>query len=176
MRQSVRDVLAAPLIEGVRLADVSADRRLNELEFHLPVAQGDEAGRKLTHDQLAEVFVAHPSAEIGNYAERVARLRFPPLHGYLKGYVDLVFEHEERWYVVDYKTSWLGEHVEDYSPERLRLAQDHGHYYLQYHLYAVAVHRRAFIARRSCSSRARRASAPPAFRPVGPWTPTGWAS
>lgn len=142
VQRSLEEIVTAPLRDDWTLADVPMAKRLNELEFHLPVAAGAD---HLTDEALAAVFRQHPSAELGDYADHAERLRFPPLHGYLKGYVDLVFEHGGQWYVVDYKTSWLGERVGDYEPSALRKAMSEGHYYLQYHLYAVAVHR--YLAR-----------------------------
>jgi exodeoxyribonuclease V beta subunit len=84
---------------------------------------------------------AYPS-----YARHVKELGFDALHGYLRGFIDLVFRHEGRFYVVDYKSNWLGPRAEDYGPEQLAEAMAHHHYYLQYHLYTVAVHR--YLAQR----------------------------
>jgi exodeoxyribonuclease V beta subunit len=64
-----------------------------------------------------------------------------PLEGYLKGYIDMVYVHDQRWYVVDYKTNHLGDDVSDYGRDQLQQAMAHGHYYLQSHLYALALHR-----------------------------------
>jgi len=52
---------------------------------------------------------------------------------------DLVARHEGRYYLMDYKTSFLGEHASDYAPERLT-GHMADHYVLQYHLYLVALH------------------------------------
>ena len=68
-------------------------------------------------------------------------LGFRRLSGYLKGFIDLVFQHENRWYVVDYKTNHLGDFVDDYDPPRMRAAMADSHYFLQYHLYSLAVDR-----------------------------------
>ena len=45
----------------------------------------------------------------------VPRLAFRDLDGYLKGFIDLVFEHDGRYYVLDWKSNHLG-----YAPSRLR--------------------------------------------------------
>ncbi|HVZ31721.1 MAG TPA: exodeoxyribonuclease V subunit beta, partial [Polyangiaceae bacterium] len=133
----------------VRLADVPLERRLTELEFCLPVAQGTPAGepRALEARHLARIFREHPSAVItAEYAEAVGRLGFVPLRGYLRGFIDLVFQHGEQFFVVDYKGNYLGDHAEDYGPAALGTAMLEGQYFLQYHLYALAVHR--YLARR----------------------------
>ncbi|HEX7670938.1 MAG TPA: exodeoxyribonuclease V subunit beta [Polyangiaceae bacterium] len=145
--RSVSDVLDTPLFDGhgFRLGDVPTERRLNELEFHLPVADGRrDAGHAnpVTQQALARAFREHPSPEVpADYADHVARLRFLPVEGFLKGYIDLVLEHEGRFYVVDYKTNFLGPTGAAYATPKLASAMTHGHYFLQYHLYALAVHR-----------------------------------
>jgi exodeoxyribonuclease V beta subunit len=68
-------------------------------------------------------------------------LAFRDLSGFLVGFVDLVFEHEGRWYVVDYKTNHLGDTIADYDTRAMTRALVESHYYLQYHIYTVALHR-----------------------------------
>jgi ATP-dependent exoDNAse (exonuclease V) beta subunit len=92
--------------------------------------------------ELARVFREHPSAELpGEYAEAVSRLGFVPLRGFLRGYIDLVLVHDERYFLVDYKANHLGDYASDYAPEGLARAMLRGQYFLQYHLYALALHR-----------------------------------
>jgi exodeoxyribonuclease V beta subunit len=144
---AVCDVVETPLTpepDAVRLRQVAAQRRLNELEFVFPVAfAADESPRHaFTADRLGGVFAAHGEGWLaGEYAARLRRLPFAPLSGYLKGYIDLVFAHGGRWYVADYKTNDLGVHAADYRAERLIAEMQRHHYALQAHLYAVAVHR-----------------------------------
>lgn len=63
------------------------------------------------------------------------------LNGMLKGFIDLVFEHEGRYYVADYKSNWLGADVSAYTPAALRAAVLGHRYDLQYALYLFALHR-----------------------------------
>jgi exodeoxyribonuclease V beta subunit len=140
--EAVRDTLDTPLAAagGVRLRDVPKTRRFSELEFHVPVALGSSA--RLDRKTLAAVFREHPSPELPpSYADSVERLGFEPLSGFLKGYIDLVFVHGGRWYVVDYKTNHLSDFTHEYDRERMAAAMAESHYFLQYHLYALAVSR-----------------------------------
>ena len=50
-------------------------------------------------------------------------------------------EHEGRWYILDYKSNWLGPAPGDYGPEALAEAIRAGGYPLQYLIYLVALHR-----------------------------------
>lgn len=63
------------------------------------------------------------------------------LHGLLKGFIDLVFVHNEKYYVVDYKFSYLGESDAQYSPAALVQTLLNHRYDLQYSLYLLALHR-----------------------------------
>lgn len=142
--EAVWNVLDTPLgPDALRLADVPLTRRLNELEFYLPVASTARgAGSAVDARSLARVLFAHPSPELSpSYAAELAELDFVPLVGFLRGYIDLVLEHGGRYYVIDYKTNHLGDAAEDYGVEGVARAMSHGHYYLQYHLYSLAVHR-----------------------------------
>lgn len=126
---------------GPRLADVSRADRLDELEFMLPLAGGrrDPDAVATTRTRLAEAFARHPQGLPEAYPERLQRLGFAPLRGYLKGFIDLVFVADGRWYVLDYKSNHLGDGFADYAPSRLAHAVAEGHYVLQYHLYTLAV-------------------------------------
>ncbi|HSV59157.1 MAG TPA: exodeoxyribonuclease V subunit beta [Variovorax sp.] len=73
----------------------------------------------------------------------VARPALMPqqVNGMLKGYIDLVFEHEGRYYVADYKSNWLGQNDADYGAQALRAQVLAHRYELQYVLYVFALHR-----------------------------------
>ena len=125
------------------LRDVPRKKRLNELEFIFPMGPASSAPElRLTANALGDVFERHPSAAVpAGYAASLQRLAFPPLEGFLRGFIDLVFEHDGRYYVVDYKSNHLGALPADYGEAALTEAMAHHHYFLQYHLYVVAVHR-----------------------------------
>jgi exodeoxyribonuclease V beta subunit len=63
------------------------------------------------------------------------------LNGMLKGFIDLVFEHDGRYYVADYKSNWLGPDDDAYTPARMRAQILASRYELQYVLYLFALHR-----------------------------------
>ena len=118
---------------GFRLDD-PAIRRLVELEFHFPVEGLDRA-------RLAACLVEHGYPDPFARPVRGRAGEPPPIHGFLRGYVDLVVEHAGRWYILDYKSNWLGPAPADYGPEALAEAIRAGGYPLQYLVYLVALHR-----------------------------------
>ena len=63
------------------------------------------------------------------------------LNGMMKGFIDLVFEHDGRFYVLDYKSNWLGASDEAYRGETMQAAVLAHRYELQYLFYLLALHR-----------------------------------
>lgn len=108
------------------LSDIPAARRRAELEFTLPVA-------RLTAEDLDRALrsLGWPAPALG----------FGALQGYLRGFIDLVFEHRGRWGLLDWKSNHLGPRRADYVAGRVTHAvHDHG-YQLQALLYLLALHR-----------------------------------
>jgi exodeoxyribonuclease V beta subunit len=120
----------------LRLCDVPSAQRRNELEFLLPVT------RMLSVAALADAFTAPLLPDLAReYGSRLRDLSFSEMRGYLRGFVDLVFVHDGRYFIVDYKSNDLGPRPQDYAPERLAEPMLSHHYILQYHLYTLALHR-----------------------------------
>ena len=73
----------------------------------------------------------------------VSRPQLPDaqLHGMLMGFADLVFEHEGRYWVLDYKSNHLGADDAAYTPQALAAAMAHHRYEVQAALYMLALHR-----------------------------------
>ncbi|NLD00028.1 MAG: exodeoxyribonuclease V subunit beta [Gammaproteobacteria bacterium] len=63
------------------------------------------------------------------------------LNGMFKGFIDLVLEHQGRYYVVDYKSNWLGDNAAAYSTAAMDECVLTYRYDLQYTLYVLALHR-----------------------------------
>ncbi|WP_020507556.1 exodeoxyribonuclease V subunit beta [Lamprocystis purpurea] len=124
--------LRLPLREAVpptpfKLADLTT--AVPEMEFWLAASRVDT----LDIDRLV-------SAHTLGAAPRPA-LAAATLNGMLKGFMDLVFEHQGRYYVADYKSNWLGPDAAAYTAEAMRAEILHARYELQYVLYLFALHR-----------------------------------
>ena len=132
--QLVRQTLDAELALGIRLANVPSGKRLVELEFTLPVG-------RLDVERLRTVLANPDYGLAAPLRQAAAGLDFRTVHGYLKGFIDLVFEAEGRIYLVDYKSNHLGNQSLDYQPDRLAWSIAREHYYLQYLIYCVALRR-----------------------------------
>jgi exodeoxyribonuclease V beta subunit len=120
------DVTATQLIDGLRLNAIPLSRRLTELEFNLPAHNLQAAA---LNDALRRLGYAGP------------RLTFGAIDGYLKGFIDLVFEHQGRFYILDWKSNQLGHEPASYSADAVAEAMAEHGYHLQHILYTVAVDR-----------------------------------
>jgi exodeoxyribonuclease V beta subunit len=100
-----------------------------EMEFwfashKVDVLKLDELVRQHTHNGVARVA-----------AEAVQ------LNGMFKGFIDLTFEHDGRYYVADYKSNWLGVDDFAYTVQAMEQSILDNRYDLQYVLYLLALHR-----------------------------------
>ena len=122
--------LKAPLDgDNLRLIDLEDSSRRVEMEFYLPIEH-------LAPEQLNQLITRHDplSAQAG-------ALQFLQMKGMLKGFIDLTFVHRGRWYVLDYKSNWLGDQSSDYNRPAMEKVMVEHRYDLQYQLYALALHR-----------------------------------
>ena len=120
---------AAPGRAATRLRLAGLGTVVAEMEFWLTVATLDT--RVLDRLVCAHTLDAAP---------RPALLP-DTLGGMLKGFIDLLFEHEGRFYVADYKSNWLGADDGAYTAAAMRAAVLAQRYELQYTLYLLALHR-----------------------------------
>ncbi|MFD0739735.1 UvrD-helicase domain-containing protein [Lysobacter koreensis] len=121
----VGQTLNVALPEGVRLCELPADARRAEMEFHFALQP--------THvDELLAVLHAH-----GVLRERHAFGARRRLEGLMTGKIDLVYAHEGRYYVLDYKSNRLPA----YDATAVAQAMADSEYTLQALIYTLALHR-----------------------------------
>ena len=125
---NLRDLTTLELGAGrVTLAEVETAARIPELEFTFPI-------NGLTTAKLAAV--------LGEAVPlRFDRLQFPRTNGFMNGKIDLIFEREERFYFIDWKSNWLGPDIRAYHAGAITAEMQHHFYQLQLCLYTVALHR-----------------------------------
>ncbi|MBA3816034.1 MAG: UvrD-helicase domain-containing protein [Parachlamydiaceae bacterium] len=61
--------------------------------------------------------------------------------GYIKGVIDLFFEHEGKYYLLDWKSNWLGPSEKDYQHEKLLAVMEEQDYGLQAQIYVEGLRR-----------------------------------
>ncbi|MDD1631881.1 MAG: PD-(D/E)XK nuclease family protein [Methylococcaceae bacterium] len=120
-----------PLLEGedICLADLGINQYQAELEFLI-------GADDVNVQDLDRLVTDHTFA-----GKSRPRLLPGQMNGLLKGFIDLVFVHNQQYYVADYKFNGLGNSDADYTEEVMETAMLSKRYDLQYALYLLALHR-----------------------------------
>ena len=118
---------------GLKLNQLSHSQRLDELAFYFPVAGLSVSG--IQQSLLPFLAPESPLAKV------ISQLQFFDLTGFMKGFIDLVFEDQGRFYIVDYKSNHLGHQQTGYQTDELNQAMISHDYPLQYLIYSLALHR-----------------------------------
>ncbi len=116
---------------GIPLSGIRQDRAVAEMEFFLDAPDSLDLERILSilADSASEQ--ARPLVDRKNVSHDG--------NGILNGIIDLIFEHDGKYYIVDWKTNWLGASDADYTPDRIRPVMGKEGYVLQSYLYAAAL-------------------------------------
>lgn len=114
----------------IALNQLAARDKQVEMAFYLPIAQ------LLTAERLDALI-----RQYDPLSADTPPLDFRRVRGMLKGFIDLVFRHEGRYYLLDYKSNRLGEDREAYTRPAMEQAMRAHRYDLQYQLYSLALHR-----------------------------------
>lgn len=122
----LRSVLGFPLMPGFSLSDLASTNYVAEMAFHFPVS-GLNAHRF--------------NALLTRFGRSASGVEFTSFKGQFKGAIDLVFKTNDQFFVLDYKSNYLGEQLGDYLSDGLQQAMDEHRYDIQYSLYTLAVHR-----------------------------------
>jgi exodeoxyribonuclease V beta subunit len=126
--QMFDDLRECPLDgRALRLCDIARNQRISEMRFELPVQKLDAAA-------VNALMRAHEPI-----ARQASDLAFKTAHGLLTGAIDLVFCHQGRYFVADYKSNHLGNTLADYGTEQQETVIAEHRYDLQYTLYTVAL-------------------------------------
>ncbi len=113
-------------VPGLRLSQIApADCRV-ELEFNLRVSGLGNADLVAAIERTEPIDLDLPSR---------------PWRGFLNGFIDLIFRFEGRYYLLDWKSNWLGDSAADYGADGMTAAIREHAYALQYSIYQLALHR-----------------------------------
>ncbi|WP_105189873.1 exodeoxyribonuclease V subunit beta [Pseudoalteromonas sp. T1lg48] len=127
LQQWMADIVRCPLNDrGLSLGALADEHCLVEMEFHLPLVE------------LEPTAFNHTMLSLFGYD---FDFDFDRVKGVLKGFIDLIFCHEGRYYVLDYKSNYLGDSALDYDQNALTHAMNAHSYHVQGAIYMVALHR-----------------------------------
>ena len=104
------------------LQQVNKYKRLNEFEF----------------DFLLKPFNTGSLEVLSNDTHPFRIRSITELEGIMNGKMDLLFEQEGKFYILDWKSNFLGNSIEFYDEETIKAAMKENNYHLQYLIYTVA--------------------------------------
>jgi exodeoxyribonuclease V beta subunit len=127
-------ILQAPLnrhatSSGLSLSALTPDLKKVEMEFYFPV-------ESLNADDFNQLLKAYPCVQMP-----VHELDFYELKGMLKGFIDLTFEWQGQFFILDYKSNHLGNDFHEYDQPAMEQAMAEHRYDVQMVIYTLALHR-----------------------------------
>jgi len=127
--QILRTPLVTPEFGEFCLQDIVEERCLVEMEFTIPC-------NNLQVSPLNNIIRSYDSL-----SKQANALDFYDVQGFLRGFIDLVCEYSGRYYLIDYKSNYLGSRETDYDKYSISKSMVDHRYDFQYQLYTLALHR-----------------------------------
>ncbi|MDO4426662.1 MAG: UvrD-helicase domain-containing protein [Moraxella sp.] len=125
------DAMKTPfLASGVCFLDLDTSNKHSELSFMLSLKN------PLDLERLNVVFGAYSGKDLPIFETHSKEIL-----AYLKGEIDLLYEHDGRYYVVDFKSNFITEDTKGYTQAAMAEVMNHHNYWLQAAIYQVALHR-----------------------------------
>lgn len=103
------------------LSELDDNKKLPELEFYFSV---DRVNKTVINELLSE------DTKLGGEVD---------IEGLMTGFIDLVFMHNGKYYILDWKSNHLGNSVDNYDTAGMDTAMTGSNYHLQYKIYTVAL-------------------------------------
>ena len=122
----LQSVLNYPLNQSIKLADLAEESYVSEMSFYFSVKQ---------------LHAARFNTLLKRFGLGAPDIDFEKFEGHMKGAIDLVFKANDQYFILDYKSNYLGASIEDYSPSALEQVMEEHRYDIQYILYSLATHR-----------------------------------
>lgn len=138
IRRTLDWTIVSPSGAQFKLGDVPMDRRFSEWEFDFSSAESAETTEAIA-TILNDEWKDDPAKDLFLKAVEKWNRQIPK--GFLVGFLDLLFEHDGYYYVVDWKSNKLGGKVANFSPEGVKAEMAKEGYFFQYLLYSAVLHR-----------------------------------
>ena len=116
------------------LLEIAPQNRAGEIKFYLDLKKPELI------EKIVFLTKKNPQCKVlQSLQEIVLQFTDKEFQNICVGIIDLIFLYQKKYYILDWKTNWLGERVEDYHSENLFGAMLHHNYFLQYFLYYLAL-------------------------------------
>ena len=138
IRKTLEWPITPPSGEKFPLRCVPMDRRFSEWEFDFSSANATDRTPAIAKI-LEKEWNGEPDKEVFLKAVKNWDRKIPK--GFLVGFLDLLFEHDGYYYVVDWKSNKLGGKAANFSAEGVKAEMAKEGYFFQYLLYSAVLHK-----------------------------------
>ena len=133
--ENIKELLEIPIdpyMDGLSLSEISKEERINEMEFYFPL-------KKIEAKEIEEILKKWNLIEEYEIPHEIEQLRFDPVEGFMRGFIDMVFSWNGKFFLIDWKSNFLGNKKEDYHFSRLEKEMRKKFYFLQLLIYTISL-------------------------------------
>lgn len=105
-----------------QLSEIDFENRIHELEFDFPVG----------------MFNPYQLTDFAFLEQHILTLSHQEMEGIMNGKIDMLFKLNGQYFILDWKSNYLGWEMEHYSKPALEAAMNENNFHLQYFIYTVA--------------------------------------
>ncbi|CAL4323185.1 exodeoxyribonuclease V subunit beta [Buchnera aphidicola] len=116
--------------ESLKLSKINPNKCIKEVKFYIPIKTG------ISSKKIQTILKNYNNNINLNHS-----INFKNIKGMLHGTIDLIFYWKKKYYLMDYKSNWLGEDNSFYTIKNIKHEILKNNYDLQYQLYSLALHR-----------------------------------
>ena len=120
-----------PSLNNTKLSDITHKNKLAEMEFNFSLTEGFR-----TNDISDTVFEFSKKFGIQH---KITNWNDSFIKGYMTGFIDLLFRHNGKYYIIDWKSNKLEGTPESFEQSGLKKEIAKNYYFLQYLIYTVAL-------------------------------------
>ncbi|MBO4513449.1 MAG: UvrD-helicase domain-containing protein [Victivallales bacterium] len=138
LRKVLDHTLASPSGELFKLSQIGWEQRLSEQEFDF-----SSAAAAKTTQAIKAILEKHwkDDAEKEDFLKAMEDWDRPIPNGFFNGFIDLIFQNGDFFYIVDWKSNILDSKKENFNASGIRKEMAKHGYFLQYLLYSAVLHR-----------------------------------
>jgi len=115
-----------------RLCHIQSADQIIEMGFYFPI-------KDLQPNRIKSIIDTVP------WVRRSKKDMYPldtfQINGMMKGFIDLIFSYKNKYYIIDWKSNYLGPELKNYNQSSMKRAILEHYYILQYYIYTIALHR-----------------------------------
>ncbi|NIG99246.1 MAG: exodeoxyribonuclease V subunit beta [Buchnera aphidicola (Periphyllus acericola)] len=124
LKKWIKNIILTPLNDyGINLFKLNQENYLKELEFSLLLK------KKIDFNS------------INNLINNKKNIYEKKVKGVLKGFIDIVFQDKKKYYLIDFKSNYLGKNKKKYKNKEIVRTIKKNRYDIQYYIYSVALHK-----------------------------------